>query len=220
MTKSNSCPPIHFGWIEHPQLQRPNTANMAEGNGIVYEDLLFKDLSWELIYLPQSPNGAHRDARARDHREAQGINLRRQQQGQGKSRCFGIQYHWRVRISSWFWRLILKPNRIKNPLIGISKAQLLDDVRSFAAEFDLIEIEPILIKGALIAQSPSRIDHISELDEYDRQVLREEVTHKWRHPKILYFTIVLNSIAAAIQGWDQTGKWLSIHDSFVGAENF
>jgi hypothetical protein len=35
--------------------------------------------------------------------------------------------------------------------------------------------------------------------------LREEVTHRWKHPRILYYTIILNSIAAAIQGWDQTG---------------
>ena len=32
------------------------------------------------------------------------------------------------------------------------------------------------------------------------------MTHRWRHPRILYFTIILNSIAAAIQGWDQTGS--------------
>jgi len=36
--------------------------------------------------------------------------------------------------------------------------------------------------------------------------LREEVTHRWKHPKTLYFTIILNSIAAAIQGWDQEGS--------------
>jgi len=30
--------------------------------------------------------------------------------------------------------------------------------------------------------------------------------HRWRQPWALYMTIVLNSIAAAIQGWDQTGS--------------
>jgi hypothetical protein len=60
-----------------------------------------------------------------------------------------------------------------------------------------------LRKGALAAQSPGAIDQIFELDEAERQFLREEVTHRWKHPKILYFTIILNSIAAAIQGWDQ-----------------
>jgi hypothetical protein len=95
--------------------------------------------------------------------------------------------------------------RIKNPLIGIPKDQLIADVEQFADEFELQEILPYLIKGALVAQNPARFDSISELDETDRQVLREEVTHKWKHPRILYFTIILNSIAAAIQGWDQTG---------------
>jgi hypothetical protein len=60
-----------------------------------------------------------------------------------------------------------------------------------------------LRKGALAAQSPDAIDQIFELDETDRQLLREEVSHRWKHPKVLYFTIILNSIAAAIQGWDQ-----------------
>jgi len=57
-----------------------------------------------------------------------------------------------------------------------------------------------------VAQNPAHIDQITELDDEDRRVLSEEVTHKWKHPRILYFTIILNSIAAAIQGWDQTGK--------------
>ena len=98
--------------------------------------------------------------------------------------------------------------RIKNPLVGIPKEQLIQDVEQFATEFNLVDIVPMLIKGALVAQSPGGIDSITELDEADRQVLREEVTHKWKHPRILYFTIILNSIAAAIQGWDQTGRFL------------
>lgn len=68
-----------------------------------------------------------------------------------------------------------------------------------------MDILPLLRKGALIAQSPLHIDSIPELDEEERRVLHEEQTHRWRHPKQLYFTIILNSIAAAIQGWDQTG---------------
>jgi len=82
-------------------------------------------------------------------------------------------------------------------------------VDAFATEFGLQDIRESLIKGALVAQNPLGIDRITELDDDDRRVLSEEVTHKWRHPRILYFTIILNSIAAAIQGWDQTGKTLS-----------
>ena len=82
----------------------------------------------------------------------------------------------------------------------------MQDVEEFAKEKNLMDILPLLRKGALVAQSPDAIDEISELDESERQNLHEEITRRWKHPKILYFTIVLNSIAAAIQGWDQEGS--------------
>jgi hypothetical protein len=80
------------------------------------------------------------------------------------------------------------------------------DVEQFAAENGLTDMIPLLRKGALVAQSPHAFEQIPELDEAERQALRNEVTHRWRNPRILYFTIILNSIAAAIQGWDQTGS--------------
>jgi hypothetical protein len=95
---------------------------------------------------------------------------------------------------------------IKNPLTGIPKAQLIQDVEQFASDNDLNDVLPILIKGALVAQSPHHVDQIRELDDEDRRVLHEEITHKWKHPRILYVLIVLNSVAAAIQGWDQTAS--------------
>jgi hypothetical protein len=36
--------------------------------------------------------------------------------------------------------------------------------------------------------------------------MRVEATRRWAQTRTLYFTIFLNSIAAAIQGWDQTGE--------------
>lgn len=90
--------------------------------------------------------------------------------------------------------------------MGIPKEQLFQDVDVFATENQLTDIIPLLRKGALVAQNPLGYDTIEELDESDRAVLREERTYRWRHPRILYFTIILNSIAAAIQGWDQTGS--------------
>ncbi|KAJ9642062.1 hypothetical protein H2199_005277 [Coniosporium tulheliwenetii] len=96
--------------------------------------------------------------------------------------------------------------RIKNPLVGIPKDDLLRDVELYAAEHDLADALPYLRKGALVAQNPAGFETIEELDEEDRQVLRNEKAHRWKHPKTLYFTILLNSISAAIQGWDQTGS--------------
>jgi hypothetical protein len=103
------------------------------------------------------------------------------------------------------WRIVLTFRRIRNPLVGIPRATLLADVEAFATENGLEEFLPELRKGALVAQSPKAFDSIPELDDSEREFLREEQTHRWRHTKTLYVTIILNSIAAAIQGWDQTG---------------
>jgi hypothetical protein len=91
--------------------------------------------------------------------------------------------------------------RIRNPLIGIPREALLEDVDQFATENDLTDILPLLRKGALLAQSPADIDGIDGLDDAEREELHLEITKRWRHPRILYMTIVLNSVAAAIQGW-------------------
>ena len=65
---------------------------------------------------------------------------------------------------------------------------------------------PLLQKGALVAQDPPAFESIAELDEGERDALRNEVLHKWRQPLALYFTVILCSIGAAVQGWDQTGS--------------
>jgi hypothetical protein len=93
---------------------------------------------------------------------------------------------------------------IRNPLKGIPRDQLLKDVAEFQRDRGLPDDTlPLLKKGALVAQSPADFEALEELDEEEKEALRQEVTHKWRHPRSLYYTIFLNSIAAAIQGWDQ-----------------
>ncbi|KAJ9608085.1 hypothetical protein H2200_007073 [Cladophialophora chaetospira] len=106
---------------------------------------------------------------------------------------------------------------IRNPLVGVPREALMQDVEDFATTHNLQEILPLLRKGALAAQSPHLFEEMNDFDENEKHILREEITHRWRQPKILYFTIVLNSIAAAIQGWDQTGSNganLSFPDAF------
>lgn len=93
-----------------------------------------------------------------------------------------------------------------NALEGIPRDVLMRDVESFANEHELQDILPLLQKGALVAQNPDSLDQIPEIDDEERRHIREETTHKWKHPKSLYLTIVLNSIAAAVQGWDVTGS--------------
>ena len=68
------------------------------------------------------------------------------------------------------------------------------------------DMTPLLKKGALVAQDPPAFESVEELDEVEREALRNEVLHKWRQPGALYFTVILCSIGAAVQGWDQTGS--------------
>ncbi|PKY08346.1 galactose-proton symport [Aspergillus campestris IBT 28561] len=96
--------------------------------------------------------------------------------------------------------------KIKNPLADLTPAEVLRDVEEFANEHQLQDILPHLRKGALIARDPQNYDKIPELDEDDLRTIDDEVTHKWRQPRQLYFTIILCSIGAAVQGWDQTGS--------------
>ncbi|KIM99730.1 hypothetical protein OIDMADRAFT_42746 [Oidiodendron maius Zn] len=89
----------------------------------------------------------------------------------------------------------MAPNYRQNPLAGIPKSQLLEDVSRFATDFKLADHVSTLQKGALVAQRPHGFVSILELDERDRE-----------QPKALYFTIIMTSIGAAVQGWDKTGS--------------
>ncbi|KAJ8107610.1 hypothetical protein OPT61_g8745 [Boeremia exigua] len=96
--------------------------------------------------------------------------------------------------------------KVSNPLIGVPHETLMRDVEDFAREHDLEDIVEHLKKGALVAQNPNGYESIEILVEEDRQHLRFEKQHKWKHPLQLYITIIVCSIGAAVQGWDQTGS--------------
>ncbi|KAL1638461.1 hypothetical protein SLS56_000270 [Neofusicoccum ribis] len=95
--------------------------------------------------------------------------------------------------------------RILNPLAGISREELLLKVSAFCVDAGLQEHLSVFQKGALVAQNPQDFEKISELDEEDKYHLRREISHKWRLPKDLYWTIAVCSLGSAIQGWDNTG---------------
>ncbi|KAK4247565.1 hypothetical protein C7999DRAFT_41108 [Corynascus novoguineensis] len=99
--------------------------------------------------------------------------------------------------------------KIKNPLEGLSRDELMSRVHIFAEEKGLTEHIDVLRKGALVAQDPENfeaIDGDETLTPEERAALRKEVEHKWRLPARLYLTIITCSIGAAVQGWDQTGS--------------
>lgn len=85
----------------------------------------------------------------------------------------------------------IAPDRLnatfENPLAGIPKEELFNNVTEFCQQHNLVEHLEDFKKGALVSQNPHKIDTISELSEEDREVLRREETHKWSQPWQLYW---------------------------------
>jgi hypothetical protein len=77
--------------------------------------------------------------------------------------------------------------KLKNPLSGFTREEMLADVELFAKEKDLEDIIPLLKKGALVAQNPKGFESIEELDDTEREWLRQEKSHRWNQPYMLYF---------------------------------
>ncbi|KAI1099094.1 hypothetical protein F4804DRAFT_345781 [Jackrogersella minutella] len=98
---------------------------------------------------------------------------------------------------------------ISNPLAGIPREHLLDQVTRFSEWHGLSEYVPLMRKGALVAQDPTGFEDMEgpeALNAEEIDVLKRETEHKWRVPRLLYLTIITCSIGAAVQGWDQEGS--------------
>ncbi|KAM5495482.1 hypothetical protein McaMca56_005384 [Microsporum canis] len=112
-----------------------------------------------------------------------------------------------ITAKTWKQRLTRREkHRVQNPLADIPKRRLLSDVDEFATRYGMEDSLPLLRKGALIARDPANFETVEGLTEDERECIRREVTHKWHQPWSMYFTIILCSIGAAVQGWDQTGS--------------
>lgn len=102
-------------------------------------------------------------------------------------------------LSMQFQRL-LTCRRTKNPLAHIPHDQLIRDIENFAKDHDLVDLPPMLVKGARVAKDPPAFESVEGLTEAEKEAIRNEVLHKWRQPKALFFTSILYSIGAAVQG--------------------
>ncbi|GAA6032039.1 hypothetical protein JCM8097_003399 [Rhodosporidiobolus ruineniae] len=93
---------------------------------------------------------------------------------------------------------------LDNPLAGISLDRLEAMGRAFAREKGLEEYELEFAKGAQIAQDPLAFETLPLLSEEDKVAIRREVTHRWNHPRTMYLLIICCSMAAALQGMDES----------------
>lgn len=92
----------------------------------------------------------------------------------------------------------------ENPLKQRTKDELLKDVAEFCQMHDLNDHLDDFRKGALAAQSPESIQLLEELTSEDKDMIEREHTHRWSHPFMLYWLCCMCSMAAAVQGMDET----------------
>lgn len=104
-------------------------------------------------------------------------------------------------------RRVSKATLLRNPLAGMSRAEVLADVDAFVDSKGLGEYREDFRKGALIAQvnnTPGAFEKIDMLTEDEKAVLRKEETSRWHQPFALYFLCTLCAGSAIVQGMDQT----------------
>ncbi|KAL0564515.1 hypothetical protein V5O48_017532 [Marasmius crinis-equi] len=74
----------------------------------------------------------------------------------------------------------------------------------FARDNGLEDIQDTLRKGALVSRDPAHFEGISLLTEEEKVALRREWTHKWHLPTQLWLLVIACSMAAVVQGQDQS----------------
>ncbi|KAI5856005.1 hypothetical protein BZA05DRAFT_442672 [Tricharina praecox] len=107
--------------------------------------------------------------------------------------------------------------RLANPLAGMSLEQLQEMGAKYARENGMEEYEMEFRKGAMLAQDRDAFETIPLLTDEERDILRREVTHRWSHPMALYHMVIMCSVAAAVQGMDESvinGANLYFFDQF------
>lgn len=89
-----------------------------------------------------------------------------------------------------------------NILSQYSEEQVIQMGRNYALKHDL---DPELFgKAAALARAPLDFNSMSFLSEEEKIFLDHEIKHKWNIPKKLVSVIALGSLAAAVQGMDES----------------
>ena len=94
--------------------------------------------------------------------------------------------------------------KFENPLENVSREKLEQDVHEFCQEYDMNDDFDMIMKGALVAQRPHAYDSMNELTPDEKNALEREHTHKWRQPLMLYWLVSMSSMAACVQGMDES----------------
>ena len=92
--------------------------------------------------------------------------------------------------------------KLANPLGDLTDEEAMNNAAAFARDNDLDE--DVFRKGGLLAKRPQGFEHMKILNEEDKERLRHEISHRYDQPWILYNLVSACSIAAAVQGMDES----------------
>jgi hypothetical protein len=87
--------------------------------------------------------------------------------------------------SKWCFASVDIILRIRNPLAGIPRERLFQQVSDFAKRNGLESETALLQKGALVAQNPRDYDNIPGLTDFERTALDQEITNRWKNPRVM-----------------------------------
>lgn len=92
--------------------------------------------------------------------------------------------------------------RLANPLGDLTEAEAQQQAGEFAQANNL----PVDVfrKGALLAKAPQKWHKMTGLTDEERTALERETTHKYDQPWVLYNLVIACSVAAAVQGMDES----------------
>ncbi|MCJ1386804.1 hypothetical protein MMC17_009932 [Xylographa soralifera] len=102
----------------------------------------------------------------------------------------------------------------------LSDPEVLEEAEKFVNAKRLNKFMLLFRTAALIVHHPDDYESICDpavnhtfdyvklhpLREEELEFLRDEKIKRWHQPRTLYWTIILCSVGAAVQGWDQTGS--------------
>ncbi|GAA5855034.1 hypothetical protein JCM9279_005730 [Rhodotorula babjevae] len=112
---------------------------------------------------------------------------------------------------------------LSNPLAGKTDDELRRDVDEWVVRTGLEDERELLFKAALVGRDRDNFEQLSALTEEDKDILRNEKLHPYRQPKTLYWTVFMCSMAAIVQGMDETvinGANLFYPDQFgIGSDS-
>jgi len=85
-----------------------------------------------------------------------------------------------------------------------SEKEVLDIAASIIQENGLEEYSDVIKRGALLANDPENWESRTDITDDEKEILRREVTHRWRQPAQMYFLAAVGAMAAVVQGMDET----------------